>query len=573
MSMVLAIVSMAWAQDEVTFDFENNTYGLEKPTGTTPAYVKSGTLTEEPATLTMSVKSGNGFAYFTGLRVYRVNKSTAGDATLTAKVADAKITKIVMNVDGAFTNVYFNSTEFTASNNVYTWSNAEGVDEVAINFKTKVNKTIKSLVITYIPAGDPSLLPANIAFTPNSYTIDFGDEFTAPVPTKDTDAPLTYSSSNTEVAEVNETSGAVTIKGAGTTTITAKAVATETHKAGSASYTLTVVAAALNFSDIEASGETPIKVKFPMTVTYINGNHVYVTADNEVAYFYNQKGVILPTLNAGDVIPAGWTASYTVYNGLSEFIFQTAPAADTETAALAVEEVERIGLDDMSRIVILKNVKFTEATLGDTSANFDGTVYGGETYAFRNTYKIASVEAGVYNVKCAVSYYERNLKTVGTDPSKIQLIPIEYQAIPAPEVEYKWEATNNKKEVTVTLTISNGVIGDIYYKFEEEASPSIPDPESDRAQVPAEGYTKYDVPFTVENAGTLSYYAEGLNAATSEVKTESITNDQLTTGVENIIINAEAAAEYFDLQGRRVANPTNGLYLRRTGNTVTKVIL
>lgn len=45
------------------------------------------------------------------------------------------------------------------------------------------------------------------------------------------------------------------------------------------------------------------------------------------------------------------------------------------------------------------------------------------------------------------------------------------------------------------------------------------------------------------------------------------------TGVANITVDANAPAEYFNLQGVRVANPENGLYIRRQGNTVTKVLV
>lgn len=47
------------------------------------------------------------------------------------------------------------------------------------------------------------------------------------------------------------------------------------------------------------------------------------------------------------------------------------------------------------------------------------------------------------------------------------------------------------------------------------------------------------------------------------------------TGIEGIAAEAgaDAPAEYYDLQGRRVANPVAGLYLRRTGSKVEKVLV
>ena len=59
---------------------------------------------------------------------------------------------------------------------------------------------------------------------------------------------VTYTSSNTDVAEVNANTGAVTIKAAGKTTITADAVATDDYFAGTASYVINVSALVVGYS-------------------------------------------------------------------------------------------------------------------------------------------------------------------------------------------------------------------------------------------------------------------------------------------------------------------------------------
>ncbi len=43
------------------------------------------------------------------------------------------------------------------------------------------------------------------------------------------------------------------------------------------------------------------------------------------------------------------------------------------------------------------------------------------------------------------------------------------------------------------------------------------------------------------------------------------------SGIDNITADSNATAEYYNLQGVRVANPEAGLYIRRQGNNVTKV--
>ena len=44
------------------------------------------------------------------------------------------------------------------------------------------------------------------------------------------------------------------------------------------------------------------------------------------------------------------------------------------------------------------------------------------------------------------------------------------------------------------------------------------------------------------------------------------------SGVENVAAE-NAPVEYFNLQGVRVANPENGLFIRRQGNTISKVVI
>ena len=46
-----------------------------------------------------------------------------------------------------------------------------------------------------------------------------------------------------------------------------------------------------------------------------------------------------------------------------------------------------------------------------------------------------------------------------------------------------------------------------------------------------------------------------------------------TTGIADIVADENAPVEYFNPQGIRVDNPENGLYIRRQGNKVTKVIV
>ncbi len=54
-----------------------------------------------------------------------------------------------------------------------------------------------------------------------------------------------------------------------------------------------------------------------------------------------------------------------------------------------------------------------------------------------------------------------------------------------------------------------------------------------------------------------------------------LTEEQIIAGIESVVVDndANAPAEYYNLQGMRVDNPTNGLYIKRQGKSVTKVVI
>lgn len=80
-----------------------------------------------------------------------------------------------------------------------------------------------------------------MSFSPTSVTATLGESFTAPtLSMSPSGLTVTYSSSNTNVATVNASTGAVTLKAVGTTTITASFAGNDDYYANSATYMLTV---------------------------------------------------------------------------------------------------------------------------------------------------------------------------------------------------------------------------------------------------------------------------------------------------------------------------------------------
>lgn len=95
------------------------------------------------------------------------------------------------------------------------------------------------------PPEPPTLQPTSVKFSSTSVTILKGKEYTLPTATvlldngdKLTDAKLAYSSSDENVASVDASTGEVTLKDFGTTTITAKYAGSDMYKGSEDSYTL-----------------------------------------------------------------------------------------------------------------------------------------------------------------------------------------------------------------------------------------------------------------------------------------------------------------------------------------------
>ena len=114
----------------------------------------------------------------------------------------------------------------------------------AESFTVTIGEQVRmdALTITYISNGSVAKENQSISFEKESYTAEVGDEFTATLNGAQT--TVTYTSSDTTVATVDENTGAVTAVAAGTTTITATAAENDEYYGATAKYTLTVTAPA-----------------------------------------------------------------------------------------------------------------------------------------------------------------------------------------------------------------------------------------------------------------------------------------------------------------------------------------
>jgi len=93
----------------------------------------------------------------------------------------------------------------------------------------------------FVLTGTSSKAAAGLSYTTSKYATTFGAAFATPVLANPNSLAVTYATSDATVADVNPSTGAVTIKNKiGSATITASAEGDATHSAGNASYTIYV---------------------------------------------------------------------------------------------------------------------------------------------------------------------------------------------------------------------------------------------------------------------------------------------------------------------------------------------
>lgn len=153
-----------------------------------------------------------------------------------------------------------------------------------------------------------------------------------------------------------------------------------------------------------------VLVNFPLTVTYFNSvsaKNTYVTDGTTAGLIYAS---LTPQYKAGDVIPGGeWAATWSNYSqGLIELVpttpTQMPKVSGTATVTPTVIAASDVTVANQSKYVTVKNVVLDAATPNGSVANYTGTV-GDVTITFRNTYKLAGVAAGTYNITGLISVY------------------------------------------------------------------------------------------------------------------------------------------------------------------------
>lgn len=352
---------------------------------------------------TLQVSAAN--AQITYIKIYK----RAVDLTATTLTLSAIPTEPIA-IGGTFSSTpTLKAGEQTLSDKTITWSSdndkvatvdaATGIvigvaaGKANITAKFAGDDTYKTSKASYeiIVKGAPAL-----SFPKTSYTIEMGDAFSEPtLQGLPTDVTAKYSSSNADVATVDESTGKVQIVGVGTTTIKAVSEAKDVYEAAEASYVLTVNRASskkvefdLSTFGLENDKEVGNLKVDGITITfkgkstlppkwYNNGTAVRLYSDNQLTISSNNviRSVIFILDDGGQKMTTENTAlSAGVYNAKNN----TWDLSGANEKVVTLKNTLSSGHFRIQKIIVTTDVSVGTITIA-TSEGF-GTYYNSNSY-------------------------------------------------------------------------------------------------------------------------------------------------------------------------------------------------
>ena len=497
-------------ESPMKFDAEGFTFNLEK-----------------------SASGNNKPAYYANganLRLY------PGTMTITAPTG-VKIVSITGDSNGYKNGTYTASVGTLSSTTPLTWAAPEGgANEVAFTV-TKGQLRLVAITITTDEGAGSEKTDAGLVFASETINATLGEAVPANALTKGTDAAVVYTSSNVEVATVDAATGEVTLVAAGTTTIKAATEATEKYKAGEASYTLVVV---------DPNAKKPANLAFANATVTVDLSEAVpanaLTKDTDAAVVYTSSNVEVATVDAA-------TGEVTLVAAGTTTIKAATEATETYEAG---EATYTLTVMDKAEIVYENDGK-TDASgftfeVGEGENPWQFSKYGMTGNAFNITGKTADAYAvsPVFDLTNRIKpisitqTFAYNFITVAQVPEYFTIAVREegatewtvLTAAPAPE------AMNDKK-----------------WTYVDDYAIDLGAYEGKKIQI---GY---------------HYVADGTVCGGWQIKNILVKGKKSSAVSDITVEDSDAPVVYYNMQGVRVANPANGLYIRVQGKKATKVLV
>ena len=391
--------------------------------------------------------------------------------------------------------------------------------------------------ITTDEGAGPEKTDAGLVFASETVNATLGEAVPANTLTKATDAAAVYTSSNVEVATVDAATGEVTLVAAGTTTIKAATEATETYKAGEASYTLVVV---------DPNAKKPANLAFANATVSVDLSEAVpanaLTKDTDAAVVYTSSNVEVATVDAatGEV---------------------TLVAAGTTTIKAATEATETYEAGEATyTLTVMDKAEIVYENDGKTDASgFTFEVGEGENpWKFSNygmtgnAFKIAGKTADAYAVSPVFDLTNRIKPISITQTFAYNFITVEQ----VPEYFTIAVREEGATEWTVlTAAPAPEAMNDKKWTYVDDYAIDLGAYEGKKIQI---GY---------------HYVADGTVCGGWQIKNILVKGKKSSAVSDITVEDSDAPVVYYNMQGVRVANPANGLYIRVQGKKATKVLV
>ena len=258
------------------------------------------------------------------------------------------------------------------------------------------SKATKQITVTVSKASQ-SITASNLSLTyPNSGTISAsGNQGT-----------LSYKSANTAIATVDST-GKVTSKGAGSTTITITAAATSNYNSATKTITVTVGKGAQSLTAKAAASSVAVGKTTTVSITGAKGTKSFKSSDTTIATVDKSTGKVTAK-KVGTVKITAASAATANYNAASKTVtIKVVPAATSSLTAANQAKGIKLAWKKVAGAngyIIYRNgkkaktiAKGATVTWTDTAANTNGTKY---------TYKVvAKASTGTSTLSKSLAFY------------------------------------------------------------------------------------------------------------------------------------------------------------------------
>jgi len=547
--------SSVWAEETATITFASQTSGTSDGSTayTTSTFVSNGIASSSDAfgTITCSATS-KCYSGKTGYGMKAGASSSAGSFTIAFSTPLTNVSQITLNRasynDSKTANITVKNGSTTLANAVSTPSGSAAFSDMDITdlaieslagLTVEATKYcyIKSITITYSTSSKPS---AGLAFAVPSYKVAYDTDFPTPTLTNPHSLTVSYSSSDDDIALVEENTGFVVIGSkAGTATITASSAETSDYAAGVAKYTITVFDPAAN----DGTEAKPYTVAEALAI--IDG-----LADNGKTDKVYVKGIVstgLGTISSGAASysisdDGSTTGQMLVYKGYGNGGYEFENATDLSVGDKVIVYGQLYKYKSGTTIT----PEFAKDNY-ITSLEGEKYIYVGDakwrTYVAEEDMEMpADLKAYIVTSTSTSSVALTEVTKVKKGTAVILNGTNEYGDYR--DNDYFCTILNETVTYpgTNVLKISNGTTVNGVFVLAKKSD--------------VVGFYKW-------NGGSLEPGRAYVEAPAGDAREylEFAFNDNGTTGIANVDINANLNGNYYNLAGQRVAQPSKGLYI------------